>query len=173
MPVDGWRSSNSWPRLAWRCGDGAASVVVDSVEGSWCDAVLRVKLGCGMGQTCNCRAPVWCGTATACGAPWACLRRCGCVGYLPRLQAVCVATVVRCSAKQWTVRRRRPDGGHILFGRMDYDGHASLWLMETGGDAPVEVCRLQISDALGNENSWFGFYGYTDWRDAFDWRRPS
>ena len=65
------------------------------------------------------------------------------------------------------------DGGHILFGRMDYDGHASLWLMESSGGAPVEVCRLQISDALGNENSWFGFYGYTDWRDAFDWRRHS
>ena len=58
---------------------------------------------------------------------------------------------------------------------MDYDGHASLWLMETGGGAPVDVCRLQISDAvgLGNENSWFGFYGYTDWREAFDWRRRS
>ena len=84
-----------------------------------------------------------------------------------------MATDVRCSAKQWTVRRRRPDGGHILFGRMDYDGHVSLRLMETGGGAPVEVCRLQISDALGNENSWFGFYGHTDWRDAFDWRRPS
>jgi hypothetical protein len=69
VPVEGWRLSNSWPRLAWRCGDGAASVVVDSVEGSWCDAVLRVKLGCGMGQTCNCSAPVWCGTATGCGAP--------------------------------------------------------------------------------------------------------
>jgi Tol biopolymer transport system component len=62
------------------------------------------------------------------------------------------------------------DGRHILFGRMDYDGHASLWLMESSGGAPVEVCRLQISDALGNETSWFGFYGYTDWRDAFDWR---
>jgi hypothetical protein len=56
---------------------------------------------------------------------------------------------------------------------MDYDGHASLWLMESSGGAPVEVCRLQISDALGDENSWFGFYGYTDWRDAFDWRRHS
>ena len=65
------------------------------------------------------------------------------------------------------------DGGHILFGRMDYDGRASLWLMESSGGTPVEVCRLQISDALGSENSWFGFYGYTDWRDAFDWRRHS
>jgi Tol biopolymer transport system component len=66
-----------------------------------------------------------------------------------------------------------PDGGHILFGRMDYEGQTSLWLMESSGSGPVEVCRLQISDALGNENSWFGFYGYTDWRDAFDWRRHS
>lgn len=65
------------------------------------------------------------------------------------------------------------DGRYILFGRMDYDGHASLWLMESSGGAPVEVCQLQISDAFGNETSWFGFYGYTDWRDAFDWRRHS
>ena len=74
-----------------------------------------------------------------------------------------IATKSRCG---------RPNGGHILFGRMDYDGHASLWLMETGG-APVEVCRLEISGALGNENCWFGFYGYTDWCEAFDWRRRS
>jgi Tol biopolymer transport system component len=65
------------------------------------------------------------------------------------------------------------DGGQILFGRMDYDGHTSLWLMERSGTAPKQVCRLQIFDGLGNEDSWFGFYGYTDWRDAFDWRRPS
>jgi hypothetical protein len=72
-----------------------------------------------------------------------------------------------------TKSRWSADGGHILFGRMDYDGHASLWLMESSGGAPVEVCRLQISDALGNENSWFGSYGDTEWRDAFDWRRHS
>jgi Tol biopolymer transport system component len=63
------------------------------------------------------------------------------------------------------------DGSHILFGRMDYAGHASLWLMEASGANAHEVCRLAIYDAFGKADSWFGFYGYTDWRSAFDWRR--
>jgi dipeptidyl aminopeptidase/acylaminoacyl peptidase len=63
------------------------------------------------------------------------------------------------------------DGSHILFGRMDYDGHASLWLMEASGANSREVCRLAIYDAFGKADSWFGYYGYTDWRSAFDWRR--
>ncbi|SPE37005.1 exported hypothetical protein [Candidatus Sulfopaludibacter sp. SbA3] len=63
------------------------------------------------------------------------------------------------------------DGRQILFGRMDYDGHPSLWLMESDGSAPVQVCKLHVFDALEDQDSWFGFYGYTDWRDAFDWRQ--
>jgi WD40-like Beta Propeller Repeat len=63
------------------------------------------------------------------------------------------------------------DGNHILFGRMDYDGHASLWLMEPSGANPREVCRLSIYDKFGKADSWFGYYGYTDWHSAFDWRR--
>ena len=142
----------------------------------------------------------WCATTTARGAPWPAFGALGALAIGDDCRRCGRATVVRCSAEQRTVRRRRrleishnadvaatsvadreeyvrrgqrPDGGHILFGRTDYDGHASRWLMETGGGAPVEVCRLQISDALGNENCWFGFYGYTDWREAFDWRRRS
>jgi hypothetical protein len=64
------------------------------------------------------------------------------------------------------------DGGHILFGRMDYDAHMSLWLMETSGASLAEVGPLKIYDDLGrDEDSWFGYYGYIDWRSAFDWRR--
>jgi Tol biopolymer transport system component len=63
------------------------------------------------------------------------------------------------------------DGSHILFGRMDYDGHTSLWLMDANGGGATQVCRLQIADDFGNQDSWFGYYGYTDWRKGFDWRR--
>ncbi|HEY7334745.1 MAG TPA: hypothetical protein VH639_07665 [Bryobacteraceae bacterium] len=63
------------------------------------------------------------------------------------------------------------DGGHILFGRMDYDGHKSLWLMDSNGANAAQVCRLQIAEPLEHGDSWFGYYGYTDWRRGFDWRR--
>ena len=63
------------------------------------------------------------------------------------------------------------DGSHLLFGRMDYDGHASLWLMASNGANLKQICPLKIYDGLSDEDSWFGFYGYTDWRSAFDWRR--
>ena len=63
------------------------------------------------------------------------------------------------------------DGSHILFARMDYDGYQSLWLMEASGANAVEVCRVQVSDDFGNPDSWFGYYGYINWRKGFDWRR--
>jgi Tol biopolymer transport system component len=63
------------------------------------------------------------------------------------------------------------DGSHLLFGRMDYDGHASLWLMDSNGANLKQICPLKIHDDLLDKDSWFGFYGYTDWRSAFDWRR--
>ena len=58
------------------------------------------------------------------------------------------------------------DGGHILFGRMDYEGNRSLWLMEANGANPAQMCNLPAG-----EESWFGYYGYIDWRSCFDWRR--
>jgi Tol biopolymer transport system component len=64
------------------------------------------------------------------------------------------------------------DGSHLLFGRMDYDGRASLWMMEGHGGAAKQVCGLKIFDPFIEEDNWFGFYGYIDWHDAFDWRRP-
>ncbi len=63
------------------------------------------------------------------------------------------------------------DGAHILFGRMDDNGHPSLWMMERDGSHPTHICALHIDDPLGPADNWFGFYGYIDWRSAFDWRR--
>jgi hypothetical protein len=59
----------------------------------------------------------------------------------------------------------------MLFGRMDYSAHASLRLMESDGSNLVQVSALKIHDHLGrDEDSWFGYYGYIDWRSAFNWR---
>jgi Tol biopolymer transport system component len=58
------------------------------------------------------------------------------------------------------------DGGHMLFGRMDYDGNRSLWLMKANGEDAIRICELPTE-----EESWFGYYGYVDWRKCFDWRR--
>lgn len=64
------------------------------------------------------------------------------------------------------------DGSHILFARMDYAGHPSLWLMESTGANPVQICTLKVhGDLPGDEAGWWGYYGYVDWRSAFDWRR--
>ena len=61
-------------------------------------------------------------------------------------------------------------GSHLLWGRMDYEGHPSLWMMETGGANASQICRLEITGELGERDSWFGYYGYTAWRNSFDWR---
>jgi len=64
------------------------------------------------------------------------------------------------------------DGSHLLFGRMDYNGHASLWLIERSGAGARHICPLRIQSELPNDDdSWFGYYGYINWRSAFDWRR--
>jgi Tol biopolymer transport system component len=64
------------------------------------------------------------------------------------------------------------DGRHILFGRMDYDAHTSLSLMESSGANLAPIGPLKIYHPLeGDKEGWFGFYGYLDWRSAFDWRR--
>jgi Tol biopolymer transport system component len=65
------------------------------------------------------------------------------------------------------------DSSYILFGRMDYQGHASLWLMDASGAGAMQVCHLSVADPLTGkeEEAWFGYYGYIDWRKYFDWRR--
>ena len=63
------------------------------------------------------------------------------------------------------------DSSHILFARMDYEGHPSLWLMDSAGSNAQPVCQLKVYSDLPIEEGWFGFYGYIDWRTAFDWRQ--
>jgi Tol biopolymer transport system component len=63
------------------------------------------------------------------------------------------------------------DGSHILFGRMDFNGDASLWLMKSDGTQAQHISAVQVYDDMGLEDNWFGYYGYIDWRSAFDWRR--
>jgi dipeptidyl aminopeptidase/acylaminoacyl peptidase len=58
------------------------------------------------------------------------------------------------------------DGQHILFCRMTNDDRKTLWLMGAHGTDAVQVAGpLQSVD-----DSWFGYYGYISWRDAFDAR---
>jgi Tol biopolymer transport system component len=57
------------------------------------------------------------------------------------------------------------EGTHILFGRMASDSSKYLWLMAAdGSDAH------QVAGPLGGEDTWFGYYGYIDWRGMFDWK---
>jgi hypothetical protein len=94
-----------WAVVGMRCGHGAALVVVDSVDGSWCDVVLRVELGCGMGQTCKCHAPVWCATATACGPPWRAFGALVALAIGEACRQSAPYHLVGCIAKDGTVRR--------------------------------------------------------------------
>ena len=58
------------------------------------------------------------------------------------------------------------DGQHILFCRMAHDNSKTLWLMGADGTDAV-----QLAGPLGGvDDSWFGYYGYISWRDAFDTR---
>jgi hypothetical protein len=69
------------------------------------------------------------------------------------------------------------DGKHILFCRMatdnSNDNRKTLWLMRADGTDAVQVAGPVYIDpgALGVDDSWFGYYGYIDWRCAFDWFR--
>lgn len=56
------------------------------------------------------------------------------------------------------------DGKYILFARIDTDDIASLWLIPEEGGEPQKVV-----EELTLASEWFGFYGYTNWNDYFDW----
>ena len=58
------------------------------------------------------------------------------------------------------------DGAHILFGRIDAANDRTLWLMDAENPNP-----LLVAGPLRNEEDWFGYYGYIDWRAVFDWHR--
>jgi len=53
------------------------------------------------------------------------------------------------------------------------DNRKTLWLMRADGTDAVQVAGPVYIDpgALGVDDSWFGYYGYIDWRCAFDWFR--
>ena len=56
-------------------------------------------------------------------------------------------------------------GDKILFVRVDKDDKASLWQMEADGSNPKPVIdKLSPAD-------WFGFYGYVEWDQWFDYWR--
>jgi Tol biopolymer transport system component len=58
------------------------------------------------------------------------------------------------------------DGQHILFCRMAHDNSKTLWLMGADGTDAVQLAGpLAVVD-----DSWFGYYGYISWHDAFDTR---
>lgn len=65
------------------------------------------------------------------------------------------------------------DGKHILFCRMDAAEAVTLWLMGAQGDNPRQAAGPLYCDPgpLGAEDTWFGYYGYIDWRARFDWYR--
>ena len=58
------------------------------------------------------------------------------------------------------------DGQHILFCRMAHDNTKTLWLMRADGTDAVQLA----GPLAGVDDSWFGYYGYISWRDAFDTR---
>ena len=58
------------------------------------------------------------------------------------------------------------DGQHILFCRMAHDNSKTLWLMRADGTGAVQLA----GPLAGVDDSWFGYYGYISWRDAFDTR---
>ena len=58
------------------------------------------------------------------------------------------------------------NGRHILFGRIDRGNHQTLWLMEAENPSPI-----QVAGPLGSDETWFGYYGYIDWRSMVDWHQ--
>lgn len=55
------------------------------------------------------------------------------------------------------------DGSHLLFVRLQGD-RAQLWLMKADGTALQPVV-----EELGPVPGWFGFYGYVNWGELYDW----
>ena len=58
------------------------------------------------------------------------------------------------------------DGQHILFCRMASGNTKTLWMMGADGTNAVQLA----GPLQGVDDSWFGYYGYISWRDAFDTR---
>lgn len=60
-------------------------------------------------------------------------------------------------------------GRHLLFCRLDKEDHASLWLLDAQGGAPVRVTDVDLPGTHP-----FGYYGWIDWAAAVDyWPRAT
>jgi Tol biopolymer transport system component len=57
------------------------------------------------------------------------------------------------------------DGRHILFARIDRGNNRTLWLMDVESPAPIRVAGPLCTA----DETWFGYYGYIDWRAKMDW----
>jgi Tol biopolymer transport system component len=62
------------------------------------------------------------------------------------------------------------DGSHLLFARMDAEGRASMWLIPAAGGEPRRVLD-ELTPLPGPAPGWFGYYGYVEWDQLFDWWR--
>jgi len=65
------------------------------------------------------------------------------------------------------------DGSRLLFCRIAEDDSKTLWLMKADGSEAARVAGPLYLDPgpLGVDDSWFGYYGYIEWHDMFDWFR--
>jgi len=63
------------------------------------------------------------------------------------------------------------DGTHILFCRIDRDNNKTLWLMDAESSRPLQVAGPLYANPglLRPDETWFGYYGYIDWRTMVDW----
>jgi Tol biopolymer transport system component len=59
------------------------------------------------------------------------------------------------------------DGRHILFARIDRGSNQTLWLMDVESPRPIQVAGPLCTA----DETWFGYYGYIDWRTKVDWYR--
>jgi hypothetical protein len=86
-----------------------------------------------------------------------------------------------------------PYGSHVLFGRIDPEGNASIWILPATGGQPEKVadvsrCTKQHSfsgsvtrtgcvatqrQSYADGPFWFGYYGYVAWGELVSyWRGP-
>jgi dipeptidyl aminopeptidase/acylaminoacyl peptidase len=66
------------------------------------------------------------------------------------------------------------DSSHILFGRLA-DERLRLWLMRSDGSEQRPVVDELGSPPKPGQPIWFGYYGYINWPDLYDWwqEKPS
>jgi hypothetical protein len=59
------------------------------------------------------------------------------------------------------------DGTHILLCRIDQADRRTMWLLDLNRPDPIQVAGPLPT--LQNDDAWFGYYGYIEWRRLFDW----